>query len=134
MTKHNQFNYGITAPSSWYRKASCGISSPPSYSSCLRTDHGLGMNIGTESVGNNDGTSTIYGLYPEAREQIRRADSTVKAAHSNDNFLIGENTHYHTRTWYGDNLTFGGRDNGDVEHPIQTHPETTRNIAKDKIN
>ena len=29
MLNNNQFNYGITSPSTWYRKASCGISSPP---------------------------------------------------------------------------------------------------------
>lgn len=128
MTKHNQFNYGITAPSSWYRKASCGISSPPPLFS-LRKVIGLEMNINKGSVGNNDGTRTIYSQYAEAREQIRRTDSTTKVAHTDDNFLIGENKHYHTRTWCGDNLTFGGRDEGDIEHSIQTHPETTWNIA-----
>ncbi len=128
MTKTRIFNYGITAPSSWYRKASCGISSPPSLFS-LRTDHGIGMNIGTESVGNNDGTNTIYSQYAEARKQIRRARPTAKTPHPDDYYLVGENMHYHTRTWCGDNLTFGGRDEGDIEHSIQTHPETTWNIA-----
>lgn len=130
MTKHNQFNYGITAPSSWYRKASCGISSPPpSFFGKSRTDHGLGMNIGTEELGYDDGTTTICGQFIAGREQIRRTGPTVKAPHSNDYYLVGENKHYHTRTWCGDNLTFGGRDEGDSEHSIQTHPETTWNIA-----
>lgn len=129
MTKTKIFNYGITAPSAWYRRASCGISSPPPCLFTLRTDNGLGMKIGTESVGNNDGTHRTNGQCKPSGAQARRTDATAKTINSNCNLLVGEDQHNHIARWCGDNLTFGSYDDGDTEHAIQTHPKATWNIT-----
>ena len=129
MTKTKIFNYGITSPSSWYRKASCGISSPPPCLFTLRTDNGLGMKIGTESVGNNDGTHRTNRQCKPSGAQARRTDATAKAINSNCNLLVGEDKHNYIARWFGDNLTFGGGDKDGSEHSLQTNNQTTCGFA-----
>lgn len=123
-------NYGVLQGSSWYRLASCGIGSPPTISfQAGRSGHGLGMNFIER---HNVYGQTTHEQRPPPRVQTRRADAAVKITKPDDYIPLGENKYNHIARWYGDNLTFGGRDEGeigDLKHSIQTDNQTTWSTA-----